>query len=108
MPEHRAERAHRRRAGLLPRPQRHPHPAERRAVCARQPLHGEPQIQIHLRAGARHRPPHPREYRKLPVHADLVHAAKADALHLRRAVAQHPRRGQRPHRVGAEALRRQP
>lgn len=23
----------------------HPHPAERRAVCARQPLHGEPQIQ---------------------------------------------------------------
>ena len=44
----------------------------------------------------RDRPPHPRGYRKLPVHADLVHAAKADALHLRRAVAQHPRRGRRP------------
>lgn len=49
-----AKRPHRRGAGLLSRPQHHPHSAQRRAVRARQPLHGEPQIPIPLRAGARH------------------------------------------------------
>ena len=67
MPEHRAERL----IGAAPdyylarNVTRIPLSAELFARDS-QPLHGEPQIQIHLRAGARHRPPHPRGYRKLP------------------------------------------